>query len=295
VKTPFMVIFSDLDNCLLERDSYDFSEASGALDEIRRRNIPLVLVSSKTRAEIELHRSSLAITAPFVAESGGALYLPNGSGTGDKNGAKDGGGFDKFEWGFPYETIRAALVEARQRFAVRGFGDMDVQEIMAHTGLTRHNAQLAAAREYSEPFLLEHPEQLLPLITWAAEKELQILLGGRFYHLVAAGQDKGRAVRFLIEHYRRHHDGPVLSMALGDSPNDLPMLAAVDMPVLLPNHDGGFADLHLPQAIRATAPSSRGWNHQVLAFIRLVGSSPEKETAKEAISLHTHDNPEEIP
>jgi len=73
-----MVIFSDLDNCLLERDSYDFSEASGALDEIRRRNIPLVLVSSKTRAEIELHRSSLAITAPFVVESGGALYLQKG-------------------------------------------------------------------------------------------------------------------------------------------------------------------------------------------------------------------------
>lgn len=295
MKTPFMVIFSDLDNCLLERDSYDFSEARGALDEIRRRNIPLVLVSSKTRAEIAFHRSSLAITAPFVAESGGALYLPNDSDQKDKNCANDGGGPAKIEWGLPYETIRAALIEARQSFAVRGFGDMDVQEIMAHTGLSRHNAQLAAVREYSEPFLLEHPEQLLPLITWAAERELQILSGGRFYHLAAAGQNKGKAVRFLIEHYRRHHDGPVLSMALGDSPNDLPMLAAVDMPVLLPNHDGSFADLHLPQAIRATAPSSRGWNQQVLAFIRLVGSSPEKETANEAVSPHTHDNPEEIP
>lgn len=295
MKTPFLVIFSDLDNCLLDRDSYEFSAANGALDEIRRRNIPLVLVSSKTRAEIELHRSSLAITAPFVVESGGALYLTNGTSDDEQHGASDGGGLAKIEWGLPYEAIRAALVEARQRFAVRGFGDMDVQEIVAHTGLTNHNAQLAAAREYSEPFLLEHPEQLLPLIAWAAERELQILSGGRFYHLAAAGQDKGRAVRFLIKHYRRHHDGPVLSMALGDSPNDLPMLAAVDMPVLLPNHDGGFADLHLPQAIRATAPSSRGWNQQVLAFIRLVGSSLETETAKKAISLHTHDNPEELP
>lgn len=314
MNNPYLVIFSDLDNCLLDGESYDFSEANDALAEIRHRNIPLVLVSSKTRAEIEIHRKALASTAPFVVESGGALFLPAGPGAGDIkaqfqqqqqanagpgagdiNDATDRDGLEKIEWGLPYQTIRAALVEAKERFAVRGFGDMDLQEIVAHTGLSPERAELAAAREYSEPFLLEHPEQLLPLIAWAAERNLQILSGGRFYHLAAAGQDKGRAVRYLIDRYRREHRGPVLSMALGDSPNDLPMLAAVDMPVLLPDHGGGFADLRLPQVIRATAPSSRGWNQQVLAFLRLVGPRSSGETEQRGTSCDHHHNPEEMP
>lgn len=290
-----MVIFSDLDNCLLDRDTYDFSKANDALEEIRRRHIPLVLVSSKTHAEIELHRAALAVNAPFVVESGGALYLPEEADDNSIAGLIGRGGSGKIEWGLPYQTIRTALVEARERFAVRGFGDMEVDEIVTHTGLSRRHAQLAATREYSEPFLLERPEQLLSLIAWAAKRNLQILSGGRFYHLAAAGHDKGRAVRFLIDHYRRHHDGPILSMALGDSANDLPMLAAVDMPVLLPNHDGSFADLHLPRAIRATAPSSRGWNHQVLAFLRLVGQKATVEAEQPPAFSPIFYNPEEIP
>lgn len=295
MNNPYLVIFSDLDNCLLDGESYDFSEADEALAEIRRRHIPLVLVSSKTRAEIEIHRKALACTAPFVVESGGALFLPGAAGEWANNGATEHDGLAKIEWGLPYETIRAALVEAKARFAVRGFGDMDLEEIVAHTGLSRERARLAAAREYSEPFLLERPGQLLALIAWAVERGLQVLSGGRFYHLAAAGQDKGRAVRFLIDRYRQQHDGPVLSMALGDSPNDLPMLAAVDMPVLLPDHGGGFADLRLPQVIRAVAPSSRGWNQQVLAFLRLVDPRSPAEIEQPGTSSDNQHNPEEIP
>lgn len=292
----YLVIFSDLDNCLLDRDSYGFSEASAALAEIRRQGFPLILVSSKTRAEIEIVRAALAIDAPFVVESGGALFLPGISGEKGAKTAADTDQYAKVEWGLPYDTIREALVESQKSFPVRGFGDLSLEEIAALTGLSLEEAQLASAREYSEPFLLEQPEQLLRLIAWAAERGLQILSGGRFYHLAAAGQDKGRPVRFLIEHYRHRHPGPVLTMALGDSPNDLPMLAAVDMPVLLPSHDGGYADLHLPHVIRGVAPSSRGWNHHVLAFLRLASRTPENQAEEaQAPSLHVHHNPKETP
>ncbi len=47
------VIFTDLDGTLLHPETYSFKAALPALEIIRRRRIPLVLCSSKTRAELE--------------------------------------------------------------------------------------------------------------------------------------------------------------------------------------------------------------------------------------------------
>ena len=49
--TPKLVIFTDLDGCLLDRETYSFEPAQAALRLIREKKIPLVLVSSKTRVE----------------------------------------------------------------------------------------------------------------------------------------------------------------------------------------------------------------------------------------------------
>jgi len=50
---PQILIFTDLDGTLLDDQTYDFSPARPALKIIHSRKIPLILVSSKTRAEIE--------------------------------------------------------------------------------------------------------------------------------------------------------------------------------------------------------------------------------------------------
>ncbi len=57
--TPKLVIFTDLDGTLLDRDTYSFEPALPALRLIRQKDIPLVLSSSKTRAEIEFYRERI--------------------------------------------------------------------------------------------------------------------------------------------------------------------------------------------------------------------------------------------
>jgi len=49
---PAMVVFTDLDGTLLRHEDYSWLPAGPALAELRRRRIPLVIASSKTRAEI---------------------------------------------------------------------------------------------------------------------------------------------------------------------------------------------------------------------------------------------------
>jgi hypothetical protein len=47
------VVFSDLDGTLLDHETYSFDAARPGLDALKSRGIPLILASSKTRAEMQ--------------------------------------------------------------------------------------------------------------------------------------------------------------------------------------------------------------------------------------------------
>ena len=74
--TRKLVIFTDLDGTLLDRNTYSFEPAQSTLHLIKQKNIPLVLSSSKTRAEIEFYRRRLENDHPFISENGGAVFIP---------------------------------------------------------------------------------------------------------------------------------------------------------------------------------------------------------------------------
>ena len=73
-----LVVFTDLDGALLDYETYSFSAASEALELLRRHEIPVVLCSSKTHAEIEHIQLDLRLRHPFISENGGAIFLPRG-------------------------------------------------------------------------------------------------------------------------------------------------------------------------------------------------------------------------
>ena len=73
-----MIIVTDLDGTLLHPRTYSFEEALPALKLVRERGVPLVLCSSKTRAELEVCRKRLDNGHPFISENGGGIYLPAG-------------------------------------------------------------------------------------------------------------------------------------------------------------------------------------------------------------------------
>ncbi|MFQ5918142.1 MAG: HAD hydrolase family protein, partial [Candidatus Binatia bacterium] len=63
-----IIIITDLDGTLLNRQTYLLRDAALALDLIEARNIPLIFCSSKTRAEQEVYRKQLRIDHPFIVE-----------------------------------------------------------------------------------------------------------------------------------------------------------------------------------------------------------------------------------
>lgn len=59
----------------------------------------------------------------------------------------------------------------------------------------------------------------------------------------------------------------IVTVGLGDSQNDIPMLQQVDIPVLIPKLDGEYEDVDLSNMIRAKYPGGLGWNEAVIGIL----------------------------
>ena len=267
------VIFTDLDGSLLDASTYSYEAADRALVRIASSRTPLILVSSKTRAEVEPLRSRLGLQEPFIIENGGAVFIPIGYFPFSVEGAVIRSVYQVLELGTPYADLRAALREIGRGLPaqVQGFGDMTVEEVAAQTGLSPAEARLAKQREFDEPFLSTAGVLTLEQLRAPVEaRGLRCTRGGRFYHLMGAN-DKGAASLRLIEAYRRlakERGRTIVTIGIGDSLNDLPMLQVVDRPVLVRRPDGSHdPDIALPNLIRARGIGPVGWNEAVLDLV----------------------------
>lgn len=249
------IIFTDLDGTLLDHETYSFEKADQALKILEKKNIPLVICTSKTRAEIEFYRRLLNNHHPFISENGGAIFVPTGYFDFDFEYERIAGDFFVIELGMPYEALRKALEEMRKEgFEIQNFGDMTVDDVAKDTGLSIKQAELAKKREYDEAFKLMRGEEK-NLIKSIKEKGLNCTKGGRYFHLMG-NSDKGKAVSIVTELFRRKY-GDIVTVGLGDSENDFKMLDNVTKPYLVMKKNKSYAS---DKYNKAEGIGPEGWN-----------------------------------
>ena len=263
-----LIVFTDLDGSLLDHSNYDWRPAQPALEELNVRGYPLIFASSKTFSEINKLRKETSNQHPAIIENGAAVVIPVGY---FENQIRDQ---EKYEFKYfakPYSEITtiAHSLRAEHGYLFCGFSDMSVQEICKQTSLTEDAAVAAKAREATEPILWKENETRLEEFR-AQLKELGLILtrGGRFFHIMSP-VSKGQAVNWLLNHYRENEpDTEWVSVALGDSENDIDMLKQVDHPVLVNNPYTSQPELAgLNNLIRTRLPGPHGWNEAVLSLI----------------------------
>ncbi|MBN2815414.1 MAG: HAD-IIB family hydrolase [Campylobacterales bacterium] len=258
------LLFSDLDGTLLDHNSYDFSDANEALKLLQLKKIPLILATSKTFAEVLEIQKKLGIKQPFIVENGAGIFLPKDCEV--LNGISSTKEWVKISKAKSYTELRKFFETLQEQYPLRGFGDMDVTEVMELTGLNHLDASNAMSRNYSEPFLFENEAELETLQMKANRKGFAIVKGGRFYHLISRGIDKGSAVKQLTKIYEDFYECKCHTIALGDSANDFSMLRSVKTGVLIPLYDGSFAPLESSKIQRASYPGPKGWNSFIMEF-----------------------------
>jgi mannosyl-3-phosphoglycerate phosphatase family protein len=275
----FPVIFSDLDGTLLHPRTYSWDAALPALRHVQRLGIPLVLVSSKTRAEVEVWRERLGNSHPFIVENGGGIFIPDGYFPFPVEGELRGA-YRVITLGLPYETVRKRFGELRDRLGtpVKGFGDMTAEEVADLTGLSREEAQLAQRRDFGEPFIFlgKVDDRFLQAIEGVGMRWTR----GRLFHLMG-DHHKGRAVKMLCSLFAQGF-GPITTIGIGDGLNDLPFLLVVDRPVLVRKLSGRHeAEIDIPGLVRTRSVGPSGWNEAVSDLLagprsRLHGTVSEK-------------------
>lgn len=279
-----LIIFTDLDGTLLD-SNYSFRNALPALRLIRKKNIPLILCSSKTRTEIEHYRKRLKNIHPFISENGGGIFVP-------KNYFKisivrPGGSAcswtklsfnieeDKKHFlirlGAKYSNLRKALQELRDDgFDVRGFGDMSIKEITGLTSLKTAEAKLAKQRDFDEPFVFKGSKASLSKLKQNIKLKGLTFTQGKFFH-IKGKSDKGRAVSILKKLYNIQNR-KIITIALGDSPNDIEMLQNVDYPIVVQEPDGFYDKrIKVKKLIKADGIGPEGWNKAVMKLLELHG------------------------
>ncbi len=225
----------------------------------------MVLCSSKTQGEVEFHREILGLPDPFIVENGGAILIPQGC----FPLPRAAGLYTMVQLGVPYGRLTEALREIRRvtGFDLRGFAEMSPKEVALLTGLKLEAARRAKARRYDDPFVADlNPQQIQRLTFEIRRRGLTLSRGGRFYHLTGRNT-KGLAVDLLTRLYRSNSP-ELLTVGLGDGPNDLSMLERVDVPVVIPLErflvDSAFKGRRWPVA---PGPGPAGWAAAIQAII----------------------------
>ena len=256
------IIFTDLDGTLLDHHTYSHAAADSLLLDLQAASIPVIPVTSKTRAELMKLRAELNNHHPFITENGSAVFIPEGCVTQQPANTVTRDGY----WIYELSKSRRHWIEvldelpeyASDYVSFTVAGTRGIQDM---TGLSEDEASLANQRDYSEPLQWHGNEnRKLKFIAALQDSGAQILQGGRFMHVV--GQcDKGVAIQWLAQQYQ--HDWQCRSVhmiAAGDSYNDVAMLEVADSAIQVrsPAHD--FPEIKQKDSIYQTQQMGpQGW------------------------------------
>jgi len=271
---PFL-IFTDLDATLLNHD-YTWSEAQPALDLIRERQIPLILNSSKTLAEMHAIAQALEISTPIIAENGGQIAIPQASSQASNISLTGASAHPTLPYLVKTQSPSRADIlsyvhqlRAEKGYLFSGFADWDIDLICQHTGLDEASAKLSSDRYVTEPILWDDSEEnFQKFATEIKAINARALRGGRFIHLMGPADKAGGMNRVTELYQQAFPANDYQCIALGDSPNDAQMVNAADIAVIIPyGEEGHRIESDAPQVILANLSAAAGWNESILSIL----------------------------
>ncbi|MCB1461099.1 MAG: HAD-IIB family hydrolase [Nitratireductor sp.] len=250
-----LILFTDLDGTLLDHETYSCAPALPVLERLAGLGVPVVLASSKTATEIAALQNELGLSQwPAIVENGAGIVWPHAEGAVDEGGDM-------------HVRIRAALdgMDPVMRSRFSGFSDWSVEEVARRTGLSLDAAARARQRKFSEPGVFAgDPGERGAFIKTLRALGLDARMGGRFL-TISQGATKAGRMAGVVE--RLGGDETAMTVALGDALNDVEMLEAADLGVVVANPS------HAPlpalrgeddgRIIRTVLPGPAGWAQAV--------------------------------
>lgn len=246
------IFFTDVDGTLIDHNNYSYDLSLEGIDLLKKKQIPLVIVSSKTYDEIIPLLKELDMFYPFAFENGAGIAYPS-----------------EDKWIFSLE-LKGTGVQGLADFLpglerisgknLKGMNSLSVGEIVEYTGLGLNAAALSKKRMATLPFIVENgnlftdPE--ISVFNGILKKyNLIITRGGRFNHLIPADSGKGEAVKKIIEFYTGKFNDEIITAAAGDSLNDITMFESADYAYVVRKPDGSCMNFKAGKVMKSIGPA----------------------------------------
>jgi mannosyl-3-phosphoglycerate phosphatase len=273
-RRPRVVVFCDLDSLLAAPTLSLPSGRPESLEHLDAEHVALVLCSRRTRAEIDWFARQLRIHGPFVAEHGGAVFVPAGS-FGHVAGSRPVAGYDAVEFGRSYSSVVDRLRKTALRLGVpvRGMADMSIEEAARLLDVSLPLARLAKLREYSE-LCQVRPADRQRLFSALRGVHLHGIDGEPLQY-VGGTVDASLGVALLRTLYVRTFDA-VVTAGIADAAAQPDLLRLVDYPVAFSMRSPSTLAFPVTAEARARV---RGLDaagivntiHQIVAAVQRVG------------------------
>lgn len=261
-----LLVFTDLDGSLLDIHTLDWQPAAPRLMRLREAQVPVILFSSKTAAEMTQLQKTLGLEGlPLIAENGAVIQLDT-SWEADPH-------YPRLISGASGEDIQRILHKLREEggYKFTCFAEAEDQAIADWTGVSRSQAGLAKLHIASETLIWRDDDAQMAAFSAAlAQYGLRFMQGARFWHVLDQQAGKDKACRWLTEQYRQRERHDYTTLGLGDGPNDAPLLDCVDFAVVIRglNRQGITLRDDRPQRVwHTTQEGPHGWSEGLDHFL----------------------------
>ena len=247
-------IVTDVDGTLMDH-AYDLTPAKEMIITLKELNIPVILCTSKTAAEVKLIQKDLDLSDPYIVENGAAIY----------SDSKIEGSWEMV-LGQSYQKLEIILNKLSKDidFQLIPLNNLSDNEVNSLTGLSGDSLNLMRDRHWSMPFL--NPPDYLEegLKQFCHKYDVVIFRGNRMSHLLSKKSSKGEAIKKLKDFSKNSN---VKIIGLGDSPNDLPLLREADHRIVISGPNGPnkklLDDLSDLEYVVSKEPHGIGWQKEV--------------------------------
>jgi len=252
-----ILIFTDLDGTLLDRDTFKFDKIFNYIKELISKDISIIPTSSKTKKEIESFNKELDENLPFVTENGAAIYnlnLINASLPEKITLSREISEISEI-----FEKKISSKLRSKCKFLKK----LNLDKQSKILGLSKKRIGYAINREYTMPLLFEGTKtEKINLFKSIQNAGLSLQEGGRVINLCDK-ISKALAMKKVVKVFKKISKDELVTIGVGDNFNDLEMLKNSDIPCLVFNDKFTLEKININDCLVSKKPAPEGWEEVV--------------------------------
>ena len=259
-----IIIFTDLDGSLLNKDTFRFDEIEDYFRELISKGIKIIPNSSKTEAELSDFNNQYNLNLSFIAENGSSIH---GLNLMHKNLSEK---ISLSKSTDQIYTIYNENIPSNLKNKITFILKLNSKEQQEIFGLPLDKMMLALKRNYSLPIQFVGNEiEKNEFIKIIKHVGLTVQTGGRIMN-ICDNVNKSKAMSKALKLISKKLEGEIVTIGVGDNENDIEMIKQSNYPCLVKNENFNSSLINIDNLIKSSEPSPRGWSDVIKKAIQKI-------------------------